>query len=372
MSAVDPEHLLRLARDKSVRGREELSNAVSDLFVGESVTLSDKERALMQAILHQLIRDAESSLRRLISEKLADIPKAPRELIKMLANDKIEVALPVLKKSGVLQDMDLMEVIRNRTMEHQLAIAVREHISEHVSGALVAEGHESVITTLLDNDNAQISLATLEYVVEQSERVDSFRDPVLRRSELDPELAKKVTYWVSAALRQHILDNFDLPASKIDDILEAAASSEAHAISDGSRRMSRVEELAAELARSGEISLGLLVRALKAGEVNLFVALFKVMSGLRENLIRRFINEPGGEGLAIACKALEMGEEDFEMVFVLTRKFRNTSHKTGKREKRNVLSLFQRMTVRCANDVVLRWRRDVSYLRAIRDLEVGG
>ncbi len=124
-----------------------------------------KERALMQAILHQLIRDAESSVRYMISEKLADIPTAPHDLIKTLANDEIEVADPVLKKSTVLQDVDLIEVIHNRTMEHQLAIAVRGYVSEQVSGVLVATGHESVMTTLLNNDKAQISLATLEYVV---------------------------------------------------------------------------------------------------------------------------------------------------------------------------------------------------------------
>ena len=123
---VRPEHFLRLARDKSARGREELFEAVSDLFVAEPEAFSDKERALMQAILHQLIRDAELSVRRPFSEKLATIPTVPRDLIKMLANDEIEVAGPVLKKSTALQDLDLVEVIRNRTIEHQLAIAIRE------------------------------------------------------------------------------------------------------------------------------------------------------------------------------------------------------------------------------------------------------
>lgn len=372
MQTLGPEHLLRLARDKSAHGREELSKAVSDLFVEESEALSDKERALMQAILHQLIRDAELSVRRLMSEKLADLPTAPRDLIKMLANDAVEVAVPVLRKSTVLQDIDLVEVIRNRTMEHQLAIAVREQVSEQVSGALVAAGQESVITTLLSNDNAQISLATLEYVVEESRRVDSFRDPVLRRSELDPELAKKITYWVSAALRQYVLDNFDIAPSTIDDITEATASADAQAASEEARQRSRAEVLAAELANSGDITPELLVRVLKAGEIALFVALFKLLSGLREVLIRRFIHEPGGEGLAVACKAFEMGKEDFETVFVLTRRTTKANEKAVRRERRNVISLYERITVSAAKDVVLRWRRDVSYLRAIRDLEVGG
>ena len=77
---VRPEHFLRLARDKSARGREELFEAVSDLFVAEPEAFSDKERALMQAILHQLIRDAELSVRRPLSEKLATITTVPRDL----------------------------------------------------------------------------------------------------------------------------------------------------------------------------------------------------------------------------------------------------------------------------------------------------
>ncbi len=162
--AVDPEHLLCLARDMSGHRLSKPSKAVSNLCVGESEALSDKERALTQAILHQLSHDAESSVRRLMSEKLADISTAPHDLIKTLANDEIEVAVPVLKKSTVLQDVDLIEVIRNRTMGHQLAIAVRRQVSEQVSGTLVAAGHESVIKTLFNNDNAQISLTTIEYV----------------------------------------------------------------------------------------------------------------------------------------------------------------------------------------------------------------
>ena len=66
----------------------------------------------LEATWHQLIRDAESSVRRLMSDKLADIPTVPRDLIKTLANDEIEVAVPVLKKSTVLQDVDLIELRR--------------------------------------------------------------------------------------------------------------------------------------------------------------------------------------------------------------------------------------------------------------------
>ena len=58
----------------------------------------------------------------------------------MLANDDIEVAYPILAFNKVLQDADLIEVIRHRTLEHQLVIAIREDVSEAVSDALVRTG----------------------------------------------------------------------------------------------------------------------------------------------------------------------------------------------------------------------------------------
>lgn len=83
-----------------------------------------------------------------------------------------------------------------------MAVAIRQSVSEAVSDALVKQGTERVIRTLLQNDNARISDKTMEFLVEQSERVNSFQEPVLRRRELRPEMAKRMFLWVSAALRK--------------------------------------------------------------------------------------------------------------------------------------------------------------------------
>jgi len=136
MAEIDGEVLLSLARDKSGKRRQLLAETISDLFSGKNKVLSERERTLMFDILHKIVHNAKMTVRRIIAEQLADLPDAPRDLIKLLANDEVEVAYSILRESDVLEDEDLIEVISRRTQEHNLAVSVRRSISEDVTDAL--------------------------------------------------------------------------------------------------------------------------------------------------------------------------------------------------------------------------------------------
>src|ERR1700722_4882215 len=164
MSKVETQHLFDLARDKTVAGRQALTATVTDLFFSSGNSLTDRERSLMTAILRQLINDVETSVRRALAEKRAKHPDAPRDLILSLANDEIAVAHVILEHSEVLRDEELIEIIHHRTLEHQLAIAVRKSVSEQVCDALVETGHVDAIRTLLENTSSRISAATMAYL----------------------------------------------------------------------------------------------------------------------------------------------------------------------------------------------------------------
>ena len=128
-SQIDVDGLLKLAREKSIDGRKALLRAISDLFEGRSEELNEREVTLMHAILHQLVSDTEKEVRKAVSDQFAASQYISAEIVKELANDDIEVAFSVLRHSKLLRDPDLIEVIRNRTFEHQLAVAQRENIS---------------------------------------------------------------------------------------------------------------------------------------------------------------------------------------------------------------------------------------------------
>lgn len=282
---VDLDSLLTLARQKSVDGRREVFSTIKDLFFDGEGTLNERERALMGEILRRLIHEVELSLRKDIAERLASNKDAPRALVAGLANDDIEVAYPILLNSDVLHDADLIEIIRHRTQAHQLAVAMRKSVSEDVSQALVDTGDASVITTFLENHDASISRATMEYLVAESKRVDSFQNPLVRRRDLPPDLARKMYWWVSAALRRHIVDTFDVDPTVVDDSIEGVvadrlADESAESAGSSPGDLAEAFAVAKRMAERDLLSAAFLLECLREGEVSLFEAGFAEVTGL--------------------------------------------------------------------------------------------
>lgn len=369
------DQLLSLARDKSAEGRKLLLDTVTDLFSEEGSVLNEREHALMTDILCKLIRDVEMRVRRELSERLAQRENAPLEIVKLLANDEIEVARPVLVTSCVLRDVDLVEIVRHRTQQHQLSIAMRREVSEFVSEALVEAGNADVIKALLDNPNAQISEATLEYLVDESRRVDSYQEPLVRRSDLSPELARRMCLWVGAALRSYILDNYDIDPTELDDLLEDVTTDTVQTLPLPDSRADEQDDAAGRLARrlaeEERLTPDMLVKTLRQGEITLFEAMFAQMTRLRRRLMGRLIYEPGGEGLVIACRALQVDKPTFTSIFLLSRKGRPGDQMVDPRELSRVISLFDRVKPDAAQQVLRRWQRNPEYLYALKRVEEG-
>ena len=362
----DLEYLFELARDKTVAGRRMLVATIGDLFFSQHDVLSDRERSLMTEILRQLIHDVEVSVRRALAERLAAQPLAPHELVIALANDEIEVAHPLLVNSDVLQDLELIEIIRNRTLEHQLAIGIRKSVSEEVADALIATDSVDVIKTLLENHNAKISQRTMEYLVEQSQRVDTYQNPLLRRPDLDTTLAKRMYWWVSAALRTYILDRYEIDPAELDETMEATVKA---LTEPGDNHRPKAVELADELAERQEITPALIVKTLREGEVALFAALFGKYTGIRLQLVQRMLFEPGGEGLAIACKGSGIDKSTFASIYVLTRKARGRDTVNHLADMAGILGLYDRIKDDAAGMLLKKWQRDPNFLRAIWQIE---
>jgi uncharacterized protein (DUF2336 family) len=369
--SIDGEQLLALARLRSDEGRAELFAVMGDLFHDRSDVLSAQERALMLDILEKLIGDVARDVKRKLALRLADAPGLPRELAVLLANDEIEVATPILLRSAVLQDIDLIEVVRHRSRQHILTVAMRRDLSSTVSDALVETGDRDVIRTLLENQDAAIAKVTLAYLVEQSKTVDEFQEPLVRRRDLPADLARRMIYWVAAALRQALLDRFDIDPASLDDRLEPLVKDEvAEAAAEA-----EVDEAAAVLARalgSGrQLTPRLLLQTLRKGEIQLFEAMFAEMSGLRLRLITRIAYEPGGQGLAVAARGMGLNREEFATIYLLTRRARNAQATFAPADLGRALEFFDRLSHAAAETVLTRWRRDPDYLFAIRSIEEG-
>lgn len=368
---VDIDELLRLARDTSREARESLVAILGDLFAEREPVLSERERALMVDILRKLLRDLEIRVRRSLADRLAAAAGAPRELIRLLANDSYEVAAPVLLRSPVLRDVELIEVVQHRTRQHQLAVAQRSQLSERVSDALVDTGDEDVIAMLLGNPNARISEATAAYLTEQAKHVDKLQEPLVAREELSPELARRLYWHVSAALRQRLLARHDLPESELDTALETVVRELASEIDTGTRGLARRNAaawaLADRIAESGRIDRGFLLKVLRCGEFPLFEALFGRFSGIKPPRLQHVLYDLDGRMLAAVACALGFPKTEFVPLYLLTRK--DSSDGSGAQNLAPVLDFFDSIPPNSAAALLRRWQRDPEFLDAVDFIE---
>jgi uncharacterized protein (DUF2336 family) len=235
----------------------------------------------------------------------------------------------------------------------------------------VGAGDSDFIKGLLDGHEDPLTEAAMAYLVEQANTVDSFQEPILRRSDLSDRLVKRILLWILAALRQHLLERFDCDMTRLDDAVEAAAAELNGKIAGerDSAAESPTTKLAKMLHDSNLLPLPSLVQLLRQGEVGLFVAALSEMTGLRLTLIRRLLFESGGEGLMTACRAIGLDKPNAAAIFLLTRRARPGDWAVDPRELARAMSIFDRVEPAAAQGVVARWRRDPDFLCAIRTVE---
>lgn len=369
VGAYELDELVTLARDKSQKSRSILVAAINDLYSDEEELLTEQDRTIMIDIIRQLIHEVEASVRRTLAERLAQQPDAPEDLVVILARDEIEVAHPILLKSEVLKDPELIEIVQHRTMEHQVAIAMRSNISEQVSDALVDTNSEEVITTLISNEGAMISNSTMSDLVDQCGRVAGYQEPLVGRHDISHELAKKLYWAVSAALRTHIVANFELDPSDIDEAMEAAVNDAMGNKTSPAANQTATRESADQIS-DGDLQV--MIGLLRKGEVSMFLDKFTSLSKLRLTLVRRLLFEPGGEGLAVACKGIGLDKATFVSIFIRFRQGRLGDKEVEAEELSRALSFFAQTSPDAARALMRRWQRDPEYLNALRQVEQAG
>ncbi len=360
--------LLSLANSKRADDRRLLFGTIADLFLSEEARLTDRERALMASILQKLVAEVEMEVRRALANSLASEPEAPAELIGVLANGEIEIAQPILLHSSVLTDPDLIRIIGYRGREHWLAISMRSPLSEFVSDAIVATGDEDTIESLLKNQDAELSQRAMEYLVAESERVDRFQEPLLKRHDLPPELAIKMYWWVSAALRQYMVRTYKMSELSVDQMVEETTARLTRALpSEAKSADQTTAALIDRLSQRNELTPLHLIKFLRSGHIGAFIVGLSHMAGLDGQMVRQIVFEAGSESLAITCKAVGWQRTEFADLFLLSRKFQGTAQ-ISPATIEETLKFFDDVTEPTANSVLHYWRRDPYYAQAIDEV----
>lgn len=150
--------------------------------------------------LARLAKETSSEGRQHLAETMSGVGAAPYEQIKKFASDEIEVTRPVLMKSGVLQDADLFEIVKQYSQEHLMAVSTRDRVSEQVADALVEKGNDQILGSLAGNVGAELSRNAMETMVARSEGgEEALNEALVMRNGMPADLMRKMYSHVSSA-----------------------------------------------------------------------------------------------------------------------------------------------------------------------------
>jgi uncharacterized protein (DUF2336 family) len=148
--------LIALARETSSERRRELLRQITDMFLSTDVatqTASD----LFEEVVLRLARDIGIAGCMALAERIADHASAPRKLVMTLATDEIAVAHPILERSPVLEEDDLVSLATNLSDAHLQSLSLRRSLSEAITDILIQRGSRNVARALAGNEGARFS-----------------------------------------------------------------------------------------------------------------------------------------------------------------------------------------------------------------------
>lgn len=311
--------LVTLAHSRAPDDRRRLMLGIADLCETAGADVAGAGQVINDVFL-TLVHQVEKDIRQALSERLAEAAWAPVSLINILALDEIEIARPIIAKSPLLKDQDLIRVLLEATVEHQIEVARRPGVGAVVVDAILDRNDPAVLTALASNVTADISEPGVKRLVEASRRIAGLRAPLARHPRLTQDLAQQLYTWVGQALRQAIGERFRIDSDALDAAIDQAVRA-AHGRTDDApapapsqpdpERDEMERRLIAKLDSAGQLSSGYLVRAAREGRVSLFENALAVLGGYSVQDIRRATSAQDAELLALACASVGIDRAAF-------------------------------------------------------------
>lgn len=178
---------------------------VMDMFVAHANDYSAEQVSVFDVVIGKLAVGAGAQTRIDLSERLADLRVAPHGVVRQLALDEIGVARPVLTRSIVLTEGDLIAVASTRGRDHMLAITDRLYLTESVTDYLMVKGDRVVSHALAHNETARFSARGMGLLVTRAFSDEALQVALGGRNDVPPDLLVNLSNAVRNSTRRRLM-----------------------------------------------------------------------------------------------------------------------------------------------------------------------
>ncbi|MCF8503964.1 MAG: DUF2336 domain-containing protein [Caulobacter sp.] len=348
------------------RSRTTLLKRLADVVCLPGSRVNTFERSMTADLIVELLREAALDERIRIARRIANVSDIPTGLARMLMRDDLEVARQLLENSATVGDGDLIDCVRSGTLEHRRLIAARRGLNEVVADELVQRSEPAVTESLLRNDLAKLSHEAIETIVAGTRDNPRHIPLLLRRSELRPSHAYVMFWWSDAEARRVILQRFavsrEVLQEAVSDVFAMAADEnwQDPLTRKALQFIERRQRNRAAIAKSPFESLDEAVQVASESFTREVAEEISYLSGLKPMTGAKIFTDPGGEPLAILCKATGLPRNNVRLLWRALRRPETDAAGNVAPTLDRVLTLFDTIAVDRAQTVLRYWNWSLS------------
>jgi uncharacterized protein (DUF2336 family) len=292
---------LQWVRQAPPGDRAEATSALARAYLHSD--LSPDDLAAAEGAMIMLLDDPSPLVRGALAHVFASAQKAPLVVVQALANDQPDVALPILARSPLLLEDDLVDLIATGQPDIQCAIAGRALLSRPLAAAVSEVGCAEACLTLLENPDAEIAMFSIDRIVERHGHLAIIRENLTARADLPMATRQALLSKLSQTLAGFVAGRRWLGPEHAEYAAREACEKATLALA-AETPYDEIAELMQHLRQSGQLTAGMILRALLCGNVVLFEEALVELSGLPLDRITSYIHDKNISGLrALYLKA---------------------------------------------------------------------
>lgn len=305
------DELEELAKEQSHDSRRELMRRLTDMFLENLDDNTDEQEQVFADIVNRVLDDVVDEAREDFATRVATLDQFPHDVVIKLAWDSFEVASPILEHSNVLSDDDLVEIAKEQSGEHLLAISRRHELAEPLTDVLIEKGDDDVVRSVAGNPGAQFSSEGFDALANKARDDKKLQAKLVGRDDVTPEVAAQLEPYLSAHLKKRLSKKIADNESDVTNLVVKARKRVEQALKGKKRDHIDAQALVAEI-QSGDTLLNDVVEKLSAdSRPRPLAAVLAELADLPERIISNTVLKINGMPLAIACKSLDISTEAF-------------------------------------------------------------
>lgn len=274
--------------------RAEATGALARVYLFSDLSADD--RAAAEGAMLMLLDDPSPLVHRALADALAASPDAPPAVIYALAAGQPQIAAPVLALSPVFVDADLVDAVATRSSAEQAAIASRVALQRSVAAAIAEVGTAEACLVLLENQDADIAPFSIDRIAERYGHLAAIREPLLARDDLSAATRHRLVIKLSETLADFVVSRAWIDVEHAQRVTREACEKVTVALVTDSAQ-GEARPLIHHLRESGQLTAGLILRALLSGNIVLFEEALAELAELPVARVSGLVSAAGLSGL---------------------------------------------------------------------------